>query len=80
MSDDTRNAPRSKNEGTDGPVGLDALTVIVQVLENVVIVGVEHCPRNLSDVGEDVTSAGGIFTALQPRSELSVRVEDVQVV
>lgn len=40
----------------------------------------EDTPRDLRNVCKDVTSAGRVLAALQPRTELSVRVEDVQVV
>jgi hypothetical protein len=41
---------------------------------------VEHTPRDLRNVGEDVPRAGSVFSTLKTRTELTVRVEDVEVV
>lgn len=69
-----------KEARMDAPVRLDALPIVVEIGEDVVVIGVEHAPRDLSHVREDVTRARRIFPALESRTKLAVRVEDVQVV
>jgi hypothetical protein len=40
----------------------------------------EHAPRDLRHVGEDIPRAGSVLSTLKTSSELAVRVEDVEVV
>ena len=51
----------------NGPVGLDVLSVVVEVLENVVVGRVEDGASDLADVRKNVTSRGRILASLRPR-------------
>lgn len=62
------------------PRRLDRLAVVIEVVEERVIGGVEDGPGDGGDVGEDVTRRGSILATLEARAELAVGVEDVDVV
>ncbi len=53
------------------PLGLDALALLLEVVKQLVIVLVEHHSRDLVQARHDVSSAGRVLAALQPRSELT---------
>lgn len=53
------------------PLGLDALPLLVEVAQQRIVGLVEHVPREHLQAREDVTRAGGVLAALQPRAELA---------
>ena len=55
------------------PLWLDALPLLVQVRQQAVIMLVEQVAGERRQAGEDVTGAGGVLAALQPRAELACR-------
>lgn len=60
--------------------GLDALPVLLLVLEQGVVVLVEDVTRHRRQLSEDVTRARGVLASLQARAELAVGHEQVDVV
>lgn len=71
---------RQPAAAADSPIRLNALTVVVQIRQHSVISRMEDGSRNLRHVGENVTSRSSVFATLQARAELTVRVEQVEVV
>eukprot|EP00964_Phaeocystis_antarctica_P055492 scaffold32647_cov80-Phaeocystis_antarctica.AAC.1 len=78
------NALRAVDEDhrQDGHVvlGLDGLPVVLLVVEQRIVGGVEDEPRERGQLGEDVTRRRGVLAAEQPRAELAGRVEQRDVV
>ena len=56
-------------------MGLDALALLVQVVQQLVVSFVEDRAGNLLQAGEDVTGAGGVLASLQPRPKLTCNQE-----
>jgi len=71
-----------EQEGQDGTVvlGLDALSVVVEVGEERVVFGVEEEASERTEVGEDVARRGGVFAAVEASAELADGQEEVAVV
>ena len=61
--------PRSQRP--HAPLWLDALPLLVEIDQQPVVVLIEQVAGEVGQAGEDVTGAGGILAALQPRSELA---------
>ena len=53
------------------PVRLNVLALLVEVVQQRVVRLVEQVPRQRRQPREDVTRAGRVLAALQPRSELT---------
>ena len=53
------------------PEGLDVLALLVQVVQERVVRLVEQVPRRRRQPRKDVTRAGRVLAALQPRPELT---------
>lgn len=59
---------------------LDALAVIVEVVEQRIIVTVEDGARDSGQLGEDVTGRGSILATLEAGTELATRSKHIHVV
>ena len=79
-----RNARRSvrEDERDDGnePYRFDRGAVVFEVREHGVVGHREESTRNLAKASEDVTRRGGVLPVLEPRTKLSARVEERNVV
>lgn len=55
-------------------------TIVVDIGENGVVLGVEQEPSEWVECGEDVTSRGGVFAAVKPRTELTNREQEINII
>lgn len=55
----------------NSPSRFDTLSVVVEIIEDVLVGGMEDGAGDLRDVGEDVTSRGCIFTTLLSMTRFS---------
>ena len=60
-------------------MGLDALALLVQVVQQLVVGFMEYRAGDLFQAGEDVTGAGGVLASLQPRPELTCKQTEAVV-
>lgn len=59
---------------------LNHLAVIIDIIKQRIVLDIEDKPRKRIESGENVTGRSGVFTTVQTRTELTDRLEEIEIV